>query len=253
MAHQSNASRDQRTSRSSRDHAPPSSYQPAGSSYSYGNPQPQPPNYPLAGTGYGDGYPQPTFYPPAGGGRPGHAQPPRYQPAAGGYGGVSHRESEQHRGHGSSRSRAESTHVSGSTESRRGHGYRQDRREAAPAKHDSSKREHRKSGRDADRGSDAHSGSKHGHSHHTSSRQAPMLLSAGDTPGGSRHHVVSHRPRHLSPIPPIPQAPRVTRLPTPNFDFEDDEGGYCRHNVSVYDFCTCCNNRDNANRGSHRG
>ncbi|KAI1763539.1 hypothetical protein GGR53DRAFT_467189 [Hypoxylon sp. FL1150] len=222
------------------------------------SPYAQPPGYQLSS--YFHAYPQsPGYSPMSTGVDSEYARPSSYQLPVGGHSRVS-RESEYRRSHESSRRRAESMlgNVSGPRQSRRGHessrypsesmhvhvsgqGLRRrhmdtisgcEEMERTPPEHDRSRSKHRTSGRDADQGRDAQ---RHGHSHHTSSRPAPMLLEA---PSDIKRHS-GHRSRHPSPTILVPPpAPMITRLPTP--DFDDDNEGFCKHNVSSYEFCACC-------------
>ncbi|XXH02899.1 hypothetical protein Hte_009288 [Hypoxylon texense] len=215
--------RDQEASGSPYDQASPPSYQPApaDSSYTYGY---QPESYPNAGTGYGDGHPRAAVFPASASGLPGYGQLPTYQLAAD--------RNDRTLRHESSGRGAES-------QSRRGHRDTTDRRErneSTSAKHEHSKSKHRKSGRDGNRDSDTPLDFRHGR---TGSRPSLTPQGGGAAPGAS-----SRGQRYLSPLPPMPGAPMITRLPTPNFDDEDgyDDDGYCQHNVSAYQFCACCAN-----------
>ncbi|KAI0169375.1 hypothetical protein GGR52DRAFT_519080 [Hypoxylon sp. FL1284] len=235
---------------------------------------------------YGAEYPQPGVYSPESSGHSGNTQLSSYPPVADGYGRVSYPDSEQRRGHDaskrqagsvlgsipeprewqhghkSSQRRGESTRVniSGSTDSRQRRnattGHREEKG-VTPTKHKGSKSKHRRSRREVDVDSDASPHLKHSSSRHSSSRPAPMLLGVGEMSGegGHRSH---HRSKDAQPIPTlpvVPQAPKITRLLTPDFDEEEEDGGdgsHCRHNIAKYQFCACCTNGDGFKKDPRR-
>ncbi|KAI1100316.1 hypothetical protein F4804DRAFT_49809 [Jackrogersella minutella] len=81
-----------------------------------------------------------------------------------------------------------------------------------------------------------------GHAHHRSSRHRAILPGVEEASDGGRRQA-SHRDRHNVPVPP--RAPRIPRLPTPDFDNEEF-GGY---DMTDYNFCSCCNAEGGAGCG----
>ncbi|KAL7620532.1 hypothetical protein AAE478_009527 [Parahypoxylon ruwenzoriense] len=56
--------------------------------------------------------------------------------------------------------------------------------------------------------------------------------------GDESRYQMHHKDKHRMPIPP--KAPRISRLPTPDFDAMD-----CgKHDVASHSFCACCDSGD---------
>lgn len=77
----------------------------------------------------------------------------------------------------------------------------------------------------------------HGDAHtnrHAINHPRKMLPGANKTCDKDGHRP-SHKDRHHLPIPP--KAPKIPRLPTPDFD----DVGYGENDMANHQFCACCN------------
>ncbi|KAI1413134.1 hypothetical protein F5Y13DRAFT_161645 [Hypoxylon sp. FL1857] len=70
--------------------------------------------------------------------------------------------------------------------------------------------------------------------HHTGNHPRKMLPGVKETYDDGRHHA-SHKDKHRMPVPP--KAPKIPRLPTPDFDVVD----YGECDMASHQFCACCN------------
>ncbi|KAI0843930.1 hypothetical protein F5Y00DRAFT_267078 [Daldinia vernicosa] len=97
-----------------------------------------------------------------------------------------------------------------------------------------SRRDCKRVSRDTYRDQDAvASSSTHGHAHHMNNHTMPMTSKNKEVSDESRHQA-SHKDKHQIPVPP--KAPKITRLPTPDFD----DIGHSEYDMSNHQFCECC-------------
>ncbi|KAK6949020.1 hypothetical protein Daesc_009092 [Daldinia eschscholtzii] len=75
----------------------------------------------------------------------------------------------------------------------------------------------------------------YGRAYHKSSHAVSKASNNREVSDEVRHRS-SHKDRHHVSVPP--KAPKIPRLPTPDFDDMD----YGRYDVSNHQFCACCGN-----------
>ncbi|OTB02982.1 hypothetical protein M426DRAFT_322211, partial [Hypoxylon sp. CI-4A] len=82
---------------------------------------------------------------------------------------------------------------------------------------------------------------RHDHTRRRSNKYRPIVSNTREAHVEDTHET-SHKSRHRTAIPP--KAPRIPRLPTP--DFEDEDG------IMDNDYCACCNAPECSYAGSGR-
>ncbi|OTA97114.1 hypothetical protein M434DRAFT_334123 [Hypoxylon sp. CO27-5] len=92
---------------------------------------------------------------------------------------------------------------------------------------------------------DAVHGDAHHTNHHASNHPREMLPGVKE-PHHEDRHGRSHKDKHHLPIPP--KAPKIPRLPTPDFDDVD----YGKDNMTNHQFCACCNDDASFEKKSKR-
>ncbi|KAI1405353.1 hypothetical protein F4819DRAFT_422856 [Hypoxylon fuscum] len=145
-------------------------------------------------------------------------------------------------------SRGSSSHLGGSRRRQKDATYssRRSERNEPPEAPDGTLSKYWKDSRNANRDSDAGSHPRRGHAHHTSKHSNPMPAGTPETHDEGRYQT-SHKSKHRVPSPP--KAPKIPRLPTPDFDDED----YGDHDLASHEFCACCNPDGGFKSGSRRG